>query len=367
MIMEADGRTQEISIPLRQSRSIVNLAILLAFVGTLCLTLLFVASPAVLSSLIVSPLLWIAFFVFLAPLLACIFYRYHARLILSKTGLRWRTWGDWRRASWDGVTDYYDQPSPSDGESVELMTVETDTGNIVLDRHWRESEKVRRLIQQQARQTAATEWGVLGQRTTETDARTFAYGQKHIWFFVIFGIGFCLPYTAMGWHWLLGSHPQGGSFWGMFTQAWTPGDLWGSLFGIAFIVLLLVFAVFVISGPMLIILASLPGILDVLCRRSERIIVRHDGIAFDDGRQHVSVAWNEITGYFLQPSMQSLSSPLRMIALSSSPKLAWRWVYFIETTQGSFEYSTWINGSTQLGQIIREHAMPLQGRGSAAK
>jgi len=131
----------------------------------------------------------------------------------------------------------------------------------------------------------------------------------------------------------------------------------------AFSVLLLLFMAFVISGPMLILLASLSGALDVRRRRSERITVRREGIAFEDGRRHIAATWNEVTGYFLQPSVQSLSSLLRTTALSSSPILAWRWVYVIETTHGSFQYSAFINGSNQLGQIIKERAMPLQVRG----
>ena len=92
MITEVGGRDQEISIPLRQSTSIVYPAVLFAFVGILCLTLWFIAFPAALSSL-----LWTAAFLFLAPVLACIFYRCHACLILNEMGLRWRTWGDWRQ------------------------------------------------------------------------------------------------------------------------------------------------------------------------------------------------------------------------------------------------------------------------------
>ena len=363
MMTKTNRCGREVTIPLRPNTSTVSWVALFAFLGVLMLMGLSVVEP------LHPPLSWFLVSIstiILAPALLCVFYRCHACLLLSETGLLWRTWGDWRRTSWGGVNDYYDQPPKSGSKEDDLMTIETDAGNITLNRHWHESDEVRQIVQQQARGIATAEWGIQGQRTSGIDSRTFSYNQKDFWFAVIYGIGLCLPYTFFGWRWLL-SRPKGGSFWGIFAGAWDPVDLWSSLFDTAFVLLLMVFMIFIVNVPLLILAAGLPAMLDVRRCRAERITVRRDGITFDDGRRHIAAAWHEVTGYFLQPSVQSRSPLLRATALSSSPILPWRWVYVIETTQGSFQYSAFIDGSKQLGQIIKERAMPLQGRGFAIR
>jgi len=360
-MMETNTRGLELTVPLRPNTSTVYAVALCVFIGSCALLLLFLLSPPP-SPPIYSRLLLLFPAIASAPALVCIFYRCRARLILGETGLRWRTWGDWRRTPWDGVRDYFDNLPRSSGEGGTLMTLKTDAGDITLDRRWRESEEVRRIIQERARQAETAAWGVEGQRTSGTDAHTFIYRQNDFWFAVVFGVCVVLPYTAFCWQWLLSLPPKGRSFWGTLTQFWVPGDLWGSLFGGVFSLLLMVFMVFMVHIPLLIVIACVPGALDTRRRRAQRITTRRDGITFEDGRQHIAATWNEVTGYFLQPSGYSQSPLLRTTALSSSPMRPWRWVYVVETRRGSFQYSAFIDGSNQLGEIIKERAMPLQGR-----
>ena len=159
---QVDRRGQEMSVPLRPNTSTVNLVALSAFVGiVLLISLFFVFSSDPLSPILFRILL-LASFICLAPLFACIFYRCHARLILSGTGLCWRTWGDWRRSSWGDVQDYYDQPPRLGYDSDDLMIIDTNGGNIILNRRWPESGMVRQLVQECALQAETAEWGIQG-------------------------------------------------------------------------------------------------------------------------------------------------------------------------------------------------------------
>ena len=72
--------------------------------------------------------------------------------------------------------------------------------------------------------------------------------------------------------------------------------------------------------------------------------------------------WDQVTGYFLQPSAYVRSPFFRTTALSSSLLLGWRWVYVVETQHGAFEYSAQIEENEALGKIIKERAMPIQVR-----
>lgn len=367
--MNQNAQTErELIVPLRPNTNVVATTLLFAFIGGVSLFLfdLVVSVPAQ-----ALPPFWVWLAVLAAsammvPALVCLFYHCHARLVLSETGLRWRTWGDWRQVSWDAVEDYYDLPLHLNDGTGELMTLKSDAGIILLDRRWPESDAVRVWVQARVTAAKATEWGVLGQRTTESDAHTFSYLQQEFWntlttwFFVL------LVYTASTWVWIARlasskSHvPTQPS-----APFWTPGEFWLDLVAAAFIGLIIIGGSVILSLPLLIFVSLMPTLLDSRRRRQERITTTLSGIAFDDGRRQFSAVWDEVTGYFLQPSANSESRFFRATAQSSTPSTAWRWMYVVETQQGAFEYSSLLDGYEQLNEILKQHGLTLQGRGFA--
>lgn len=311
------------------------------------------------------PLLWRGALISAAvaaiiPAVVCLFYRCHARLVLAETGLRWRTWGDWRRVSWNAVEDYYDLPDPNKDTGF-LMALKTTAGTILLDRRWPESDDVRQWVQARATAAEVSHWGVLGQR--KTDTRTFTYPQEDFWGMLIGGFGLFVPLTLYRWYFIL--HPKGRTFWAMLTANWNPSHLWDSLIGVGSTMLL--FFVFLAwsSLPLLFLFANVPILLDRRRRRRERITTRQSGITFEGDRRHLSAGWDEVTGYFLQPSSASQSKLFRATFLSLLLRKAGRRTYVVETKHGSFEYSAQLEGFVQLGEILKQHGLTLQGRGFA--
>lgn len=306
---------------------------------------------------------------FLLPALFYAFYKLRARLVADETGLRWRTWGGWKSAAWAGVRDFYDLP-PKSGEKKawdktgDLMTIETVVGAITLNRRWPECDALRQIIQERAQQAKAKSWGVRGLRQDADDRRVFAYNRRDFWKTLLIGGGILLPYSGYGLWWIL--HPKGRSFGTMLTEGWTPGDFWFSLFATAFIVFLVFGFIILVGFPALLYLSAIPALLETRRRWNERITTSREGIAFDDGRRHVSAKWEQVTGYFIGPSSESKSRLLGFIAWSSSRLEKWRWVFVVETEAGRFEYAPIIENSEELGQIIKERAMPLRGRDSEA-
>ena len=364
MIRTSPEDEREIVVPLRPNETVVATVLLFAFIGVMSLLLLLVVFPASFNPL-PKMFTWVllpAAVAGLAPGFVLIFYRCHARLVLGETGLRWRNWGDWQRALWDGVQDYFDVPQSEGSTGDKLMAIRTEAGNVLLSGKWRESEAVRRWVQARAVQAAVTEWGVQGERSHAADTRTFRYGQKDFWTtLLVFGILF-LPWTVYGWYEIL--RPKGSSF---FAGAWTQGDFWGSLITVTFVGIMLLFGLVIVNLPLCIFLALLPEMLDARKRREERITVRENGITFEDGKRQISASWDEVTGNFLQPSAYFKSSFFRATAVSSSPLRMWRWVHVVETTQGSFEYSSQITGNKQLGEIITTRTLPLEVREAASQ
>jgi len=355
-IPQEGGR--ELVVPLRPSETVVATVSLLAFIGAMILLLWLLMLPTFAPSAPIYPALTASLcLALMVPASVCIFYRCHARLVLSENSLRWRTWGDWRRVSWDGVRDYFDLPPQGSSTGDGLMAIRTDAGDVLLSGKRHEREAVRRWVQARATQAGVTEWGVQGERSCASDKRTFRYGQKDFWTTsLIFGVLF-LPWTVYGWYEILrlsGRH--------FFTGIWTPGDFWGSLILIIFAGIMSLFGLVTVNLPLFIFLALLPGMLETRKRREERIIVGQSGIAFENGKRKISADWDEVTGNFLQPSAYFKSPFFRATAVSSSPLHMWRWVHVVETTRGSFEYSSLIEGSKQLGEIIAARALPLEER-----
>jgi len=224
--MEPEADQRELVVPLRPNATVVGTVSLLAFMGAMFVLPFILVFPV--PSVPLSPLeTWLALsavVVGVTPALLCIFYRCHARLVLSETGLRWRTWGEWRRVSWDGVQDYYDVPPHSSRDFDKLMTIQTDAGNVRLCRDWRGTDRVRQVVQERATAAETAEWGVLGQRSCAADTRTFGYSQKAFWNLVGQGFGLVVPYAVFGWYWILRPYPHGGSTWTTIAEGWTPGD-----------------------------------------------------------------------------------------------------------------------------------------------
>lgn len=308
---------------------------------------------------------------FLLPALFYTVYKLRARLVADETGLRWRTWGGWTETDWAGVRDFYDYPAKESDKKTwdkdsDLMTIETVARSITLNRRWPECDALRQMIQERAQQAEAKSWGVRGLRQDADDQRVFAYNRRDFWKTLLIGGGLLLPYSGYGLWWIL--HPKGRSFGAMLTEGWTPGDFWFSLFSTAFIVFLVFGFIILVGFPALLYLSAIPGLLETRRHWNERVTTSREGIAFDDGRRHVSARWEQVTGYFLEPSPASKSRLLGFIARSwSSSRLAgWRWVFVIATEAGSFEYAPGIENAEELGQIIKERAMPLSKRASEA-
>ena len=180
-------------VPLRPNETVVATVSLLAFIGAVVLLFAALMSPTLAGTPPLDIHLTVsASLALMVPALVCIFFRCHARLVFGETGLRWRTWGDWRRTTWNGVRDYCDLP-PRTGSSDRLMTIQTDAGDVILSRKWRESEAVRQAVQARATEAAVTEWGVQEERSHAADTRTFRYGQKDFWVTLLLGGGFFLP------------------------------------------------------------------------------------------------------------------------------------------------------------------------------
>ena len=199
--------------------------------------------------------------------------------------------------------------------------------------------------------------GERAQHADRSDIRTFGYSQGRFWSMVTIGVGVFLSFAfaLSDWHMLL-------------AQAQTPGISSGSLIVqalcSALIILIMFLRVFVFKLPPLFLAAGTVA-LDTRRRRAERITTSRDGICYDDGRRHVTAAWNEVTGHFIQASPQSAT--LRGAALSTSLGKAGRWVIVVETERGCFQYSLFIEGAGQLCRTIGERAMPLQKRDPAAE
>lgn len=337
--MESEASQRELVVPLRPNEAAVASVSLLAFIGAIILLLWLLMLPTLAAPAPIYPALTaLLCFALVVPALVCIFYRCHARLVLSETGLRWRTWGEWRRASWDGVQDYFDVPPQGSSPSDKLMTIRTDAGDVLLSGRWPESEAVRSWVQARATHAAVTEWGVQGERSHASDTRTFRYDLKDARGMLLFTFGVLLPLAGYWWYMILRSIPRD------FDGAWKPGDFWGSLIAVTAQGLLLLFGLVLFSLPLLFFLSFLPGILDARKRREERITVGETGITFEDGKQQVSADWDEVTGNFFQPSRRG------------------RWVHVVETMHGSFKYTSEIAENKQLGEIIAARAMPLEER-----
>lgn len=337
--MEPEASQRELVVPLRPSGTTIAAVSLPAFMGAFFLLVLLLILPTSKPSApIYIVLLVLLSLALMAPASFCIFYRCHARLVLSETGLRWRTWGEWRRASWNSVQDYFDVPPQGSSTGDKMMTIRTDAGDVVLNCKWQESEAVRDWVQARATHAAVTEWGVQGERSHAADTRTFGYDQKDARGMLLFIFGVLLPMIGSWWYMILRSTPRD------FAGAWHPGNFWGSVIAVTSQGIFLLFSLVFVSLPLLIFLSFLPGVLDARKRRKERITVGENGITFEDGKRQVSASWDEVSGNFFQPLSR------------------WRWVHVVETKHGSFEYTSLIEANKQLGKIIAARALPLEVR-----
>ena len=267
MFQESQFDERELVVPLRPSETAVATVSLLVFLGAMILFLLSLMLPTLTSSAPIYLTLTVSLsLALMVPALVCIFYRCRARLVLAEAGLRWRTWGDWRQVSWDGVQDYFDLPPQGNNTGDGLMTIRTDAGDVLLNSKWQESEAVRGWVQARATHTAVTEWGVYGERSHAADTRTFVYRQNGFWFMLLFGCGVLLPSTGYWWYEIL--RPRRSSF---FAGAWNPSDFWGSLITIILFAIIVLGGIVIINLPLLVFLALLPGMLETRKRRKERI------------------------------------------------------------------------------------------------
>lgn len=132
--------------------------------GTLCLTALFWGGPSKWPSLgalgsglmLSSP--------FLALSVWNTIYLVKARIIADETGLRWRTTGLWRVASWATVTDYFDEERVlSSGQKTRQGWVQTGAGELSFPTgSWTNEKPLRAFIAAHATDVAAPGWRVVG-------------------------------------------------------------------------------------------------------------------------------------------------------------------------------------------------------------
>ncbi len=355
----------ELTIPLRPNTNAVGFASLLAFIIAFGWGMFFLAHFAPGPPLTAWEK-WAAVLVSVAvltPALACVFYRLHARLALTEAGLRWRTWGEWRQVSWDAVTDYYDLPyDPKDGEG-KLMRIETSLGAVLADRRWPESAEARQWIEARATAADALGWGVLGDRTTKTGTRIFTYPQKEFWNTLAVWLVILPVYIASIWLLLAnGSRSNSPAAAQLSSAFWAPGEFWIDLVIAVFLGLLTAGGVVIFSLPLLVFVSMVPQLIDVRRRRSERITTRPGGLTFSNRRREFTARWDEVTGYFLQPSEASRHRVFRATARSSSKTELWRWTFAVETTQGSFEFSALLDDCDQFQSLLKQHGLTLEAR-----
>ncbi|HEY3415206.1 MAG TPA: hypothetical protein VGM51_19395 [Armatimonadota bacterium] len=243
-------------------------------------------------------------------------------VVADEHGLRWRRFGFGRSVPWSGVLEYHLQDTQGAARKPFLI-IRTDAGRLVVPDLWTHQADLKALLAARALDVLEDEWGVL--TSGGTSQRVFEYDERRLalarWAAIV---GTAL-YVGLVFHRVLAK------------LAGILQDL-GLLMMCGFLILVLVLAAgiaaFVYCGFII-------AIKDGLRRRTERITVDPDGIAFEDGERSLRANWEDVQGVRLVPVGRMAYGKKRVIV----------------TPDGEFEYTRMIRDAMRLDAIIKRFAV----------
>lgn len=270
---------------------------------------------------------WLAFAVMVFPLFLVgaltAWWGHRSRIVADEDGLRWRSFGGWRRARWDEVQDYHHRLG-SEGNPG-WCEVETANGKLGFGPEHAKAPALREVISERATSALACSWGQKGLRVEDPWARTFGYEVRRdrpaLYLSSALGLAF---FTAL-FGWVV---PNARSI---------AAEIGGTMTILQIITGLVVIAVPVFG----LLLFSLQSVLDTHRRRRHTISVDPDGITFRADTHEITAPWSEVNGYFFGPPKGWVTQ---------------RGPAVILTRRGAFDFSPALKQEAQLRELIRRHA-----------
>lgn len=247
-----------------------------------------------------------------------------ACVIADEDGLRWRSIGRWRVATWDEVTDYYEQHLPNRRHG--LPVVETRAGRLPLGSDLTHRDALLAVIAARAVQARVRSWGEKGMRAEDDWPRIFGYDTAHNraapW---ISGGSLAVLIVTMGWMLL----PK--------TQGLVEEVGWPLGLGATLLALCLALGV-----PAALVLPTLPIHFETRRRRGQTVTVDLHGLRYSAPGREVAVCWDEVKAYFIgsAPGWVQVVGPAVVV-----------------TARGTFDFLPTLEDATQLRALIRRHAV----------
>ena len=202
-------------------------------------------------------------------------------VIADNAGLRCRGLGGWRTTPWDGISDYCEKV-PSAKSHSRWYVVEVQCGKLTLrGDYWSKADVMCAVIAQRSTAARAKKWAVLGTRPELDWPRTFDYDNAENRSTKVF-----IRVTALFF--------AGLAVW-LVTQSCRNFSL-GLGWGLASVGLAL------LLGMALLLFVSFPLLMvqDTERRRTQSIMVSHEGLLYSDGGQRITMLWEEIADYSLK-------------------------------------------------------------------
>lgn len=247
---------------------------------------------------------------------------HRGEIVADNTGLRWRDVGEWHRAPWSQVRDYYE-----DTLRRRCAVIETDAGTLRISRgRVSNTPAFRAAIQQHAQWTLASDWEVLGTRPEIDWPSTFKYTPgTSLWGRIISNGISILWFSAFAWG---------------YVKSWhTWAEIWEYSSPILVVVGTTVYFACALIFPA-VSWVNISMLREARSRMAEQITVTPSGLIFEDGSRRIECAWEEITDYYRDPMLPNYSGDDH---------------YVVVMAHETFDY-TLIANNRLLSEIIKRHA-----------
>ncbi len=262
------------------------------------------------------------------PAALAFFWGLRAQTIADETGVRWRSWGDWKRAKWEEIEDFYFN---SASKKSHLCIVETAHGKFSFTEERTKGPSLSSLIAEKATRARVQKWEVKGLREVDGLSDTFIYrNTEKLWNPIasLFFWGF----------WLFWPFPRlaaGGAWTDELRATFLEMPPVFRILGV-----LLIGAVW-LWIPFLMLRITWFGVRDSWVHWRDQIVISPEGISWTNGAKSIAANWQDVRELGLERTYWPLFT-------------GW-----LETQSGGIPFSSGLSGVRRFFWLLHRHAPHL--------